>query len=71
MAGDILMAAAIQRAPQIGQIKQIARISRTGIETLLSVEQIPGVHQRPFATICIVKEAKVRIEAKGLAEAAS
>ncbi|MHB8120249.1 MAG: hypothetical protein ACYDHX_16265 [Methanothrix sp.] len=65
------MAAATQTAPHTGQIKQIACISRTGIENLLSVEQIPGGYQLPFATIYIAKEAKERMEAKDLAEAAS
>jgi len=60
------VSAAIQTTPHLGQIKQIAHISRTGIETLLSVEQIPGVHQLPFVTI-----RKERKEAEESAEAAS
>ena len=45
------MAAAIRTAPPIGQMKQIAYISPSDIERHLSVEQIPGGYQLPFATI--------------------
>jgi hypothetical protein len=45
------MAAATQTAPHIRQIKQIAFITRADIERHLSIEQIPGGYQLPFATI--------------------
>lgn len=45
------MAASTQSSPPIGQLKQIAYTSRAGTERTLSVEQIPGGYQLPFATL--------------------
>ena len=45
------MAASIQSAPPIGQLKKIAYTSRAGSERILSIEQIPGGYQIPFAIL--------------------
>ena len=45
------MAASTQSAPPIGQLKHIAYTSRAGTEKTLTIEQIPGGYQLPFATL--------------------